>query len=533
MLKALIRVRFASLFSSMFRTKKTETTMSTGKKVLFGILWLYVIAVLLFVFGALFLAFTPMLSTEMSWFYFAFAGLAAFCFSFIGSIFVTQSQLFDATDNELLLSMPIPSYYILLSRMLLLLILNYVYEALIFAPALFVYMVSGYSTITGVLLLLVSYLILPLLTLSLSCLCGWLLAIISSRLRHKNIIQVILMLVFFLAYFYFFQNISDYLSSVLENGAEIAEAIQRTLPPFYYMGDAIANGNLLSFLWFFLFCLVPIIPIYWLLSHFFIRITTTHKGQKKVAYRRKQLRVNTPMRALISRELRFFLSLPMYMMNSLVGVMFAILVPIFLITQRDSLLPLFSLIGPSAADSAGILIAIAMVFCASTNIITAPSISLEGNRLWLLRSLPIPSQKILLAKVALHCIICIPFLLISTLVGCIALHASLLSTLLALLFSSAMTVLIALLGLIINLHMPKFDWINETTCVKQSGSVMLTMFGGMGILVVPVLLYIFVLRFLPLMAYAYLCLLLCIIGCVLAYLYLIRKGVALFENLQS
>ena len=133
----------------------------------------------------------------------------------------------------------------------------------------------------------------------------------------------------------------------------------------------------------------------------------------------------------------------MYMMNSLVGVMFAILVPIFLITQRDSLLPLFSLIGPSAADSAGILIAIAMVFCASTNIITAPSISLEGNRLWLLRSLPIPSQKILLAKVALHCIICIPFLLISTLVGCIALHASLLSTLLALLNSSAMTVIIA------------------------------------------------------------------------------------------
>lgn len=315
----------------------------------------------------------------MSWFYFAFAGLAAFFFSFIGSIFVTQSQLFDATDNELLLSMPIPSYYILLSRMLLLLILNYVYEALIFAPALFVYMVSGYSTITGVLLLVVSYLILPLLTLSLSCLCGWLLAMISSRLRHKNIIQVILMLVFFLAYFYFFQNISDYLNSLLENGAEIAEAIRNALPPFYYMGDAIANGNLLSFLWFSLFCLVPIIPVYWLLSHFFIRITTTQKGQRKIAYRRKQLRVNTPMRALISRELRFFLSLPMYMMNSLVGVIFAILVPIFLITQQDSLLPLFSLIGPSAADSAGILIAIAMIFCASTNIITAPSISLEGN----------------------------------------------------------------------------------------------------------------------------------------------------------
>lgn len=533
MLKALIRVRFASLFSSMFRTKKTEAGMSTGKKVLFGILWIYVIAVLLFVFGALFFAFVPMLATELNWFFFALAGLLAFFFSFIGSIFVTQSQLFDATDNELLLSMPIPTYYILLSRMLLLLILNYVYEGLIFAPALFVYVLSGYATALGIILLVIAYLVLPLLTLSLSCLCGWLLAVISSRLRHKNIIQVVLMLVFFLGYFYFIQNSSDYLNSLIENGTAIAEAVEKAFPPFYFLGDAVANGNLLSFLWYFLFCLVPIIPVYWLLSRFFIRITTTKKGQKKIAYHRGELRVNSPMKALILRELRFFLSLPMYMMNSLVGVIFCILIPFFLISQQETFFPFLSLIGPSAADAAGILVAVMMIFCASTNIVTAPSISLEGNRLWLLRSLPVPSKKILLAKAALHCLVCIPFLLISTLVGCIALGASLLSTILAVLFACAMTVLIALLGLIINLHMPKFDWLNETTCVKQSGSVMLTMFGGMGILVVPVLLYVFVLNFLPLIVYAYLCLALCVAGCVFSYFYLTHKGVVLFERLQG
>ena len=46
---------------------------------------------------------------------FATAGLMALGLSVFGSVFATQSQIYDAKDNGLLLSMPIPPRTILLS----------------------------------------------------------------------------------------------------------------------------------------------------------------------------------------------------------------------------------------------------------------------------------------------------------------------------------------------------------------------------------------------------------------------------------
>jgi ABC-2 type transport system permease protein len=49
--------------------------------------------------------------TELEWFYFALAGIISFALSFVGSVFATQTQIYDARDNELLLSMPVPVKY--------------------------------------------------------------------------------------------------------------------------------------------------------------------------------------------------------------------------------------------------------------------------------------------------------------------------------------------------------------------------------------------------------------------------------------
>ena len=533
MLKALVRTRFASLFSRMFRSSKGGQKMSIGKKILFGILWIYVAGIFLFLFGAIFSGMSQMLATEFNWFYFAFAGLAAFFFCFIGSVFITQSQLFEATDNELLLSMPIPPRYILLSRLLMLLILNYFYEALVFLPAAVIYAISGFCTVSGMLLLFVSYLLMPLLTMTISCLFGWLLALISSHLRRKNFVQVFLMIVFLGVYFYFCGNMQNYLAALLQNGTQIAEAVRQVIPPIYFMGDAIANGNLLSFLWFALFCLIPMILVYWLLSHFFIRIATSNRGIRKVAYRRRELRVSSPLRALVWKEFRYFTSLPMYMMNSAMGVILCILIPVLILLQRDAFAPFLAIMGSSAQDAAGALAALMICFCASVNIITAPSISLEGIRLWIVRSLPVPSRDILISKVLVHCMVCIPPLIVSALLSSIFLGSSILGIVCAVLLPCVVTVLVGLLGIVINLHMPKFDWLNETVCVKQSASTMLTMFGSMGLILVPVLLYIMLGSSISLTLYMLICLAVFALGCVGLYFYLVRRGTVLFENLQN
>lgn len=189
--------------------------------------------------------------------------------------------------------------------------------------------------------------------------------------------------------------------------------------------------------------------------------------------------------------------------------------------------------GSSAQDAAGALAALMICFCASVNIITAPSISLEGIRLWIVRSLPVPSRDILISKVLVHCMVCIPPLIVSALLSSIFLGSSILGIVCAVLLPCVVTVLVGLLGIVINLHMPKFDWLNETVCVKQGASTMLTMFGSMGLILVPVLLYIMLGSSISLTLYMLICLAVFALGCVGLYFYLVRRGTVLFENLQN
>jgi hypothetical protein len=46
------------------------------------------------------------------------------------------------------------------------------------------------------------------------------------------------------------------------NGTEISAAIRKALPPFYYMGNSIANGSVVEFLIFALCCIIPFALVY-------------------------------------------------------------------------------------------------------------------------------------------------------------------------------------------------------------------------------------------------------------------------------
>ena len=109
MLKTLLKVHFASIGASLFRSRKKAGAKSgKGRTVLMGLLTLYVIGCFFIMFGSMFFSLCePLHELGLGWFYFAIAGLLAFALSFIGNIFATQTQLYDARDNELLLSLPI------------------------------------------------------------------------------------------------------------------------------------------------------------------------------------------------------------------------------------------------------------------------------------------------------------------------------------------------------------------------------------------------------------------------------------------
>lgn len=489
MFKALLLTRFQMLFSAMFRGSKTKKQRGIGFKILIGIFVLYILAALGGLFFVLFYSLCePLCAAGLSWLYFSLMGILVAALCFVGSVFAAQTQLFEARDNELLLSLPIPPRLILLSRLLTLLALNYLFEALVAVPAAIVYATTQSFSAAGLVCFLVVALLLPLLVLAITCLFGWLVALISNRLPFKNLITIVLFLLFFVAYFMVMSNLQSTIGRLVENGAAIGEAIRRAVFPAYHLGLAAADGNFLSLLLFALCAVLPFALVYALLSVNFIRLVTTRRGTPRVKYREKALKVSGVRMALVKKECRHFFGSPMYMLNGATGLILMVVLVVMCIVNREVFQTLTTEM-PALRGSLPSLICAGLCACASMNIISAPSISLEGKTLWIVRSLPIDASEVLLAKADAHVLLCLPVTLACAAVCGIFFSASVLQWILLLTVPVALTVFFALFGVVINLHFPKFDWVSETACVKQSASVMISLFGAMALIIAPIVLY--------------------------------------------
>ena len=398
-------------------------------------------------------------------------------------------QIFNARDNELLLAMPIKPSVILTSRLTGLLIVEYVFTAVIIIPAFIVLIISGYAAqlpALGYVFFFLSALLMPLIALALGCLIGWLVALATSRMRGKNVIMLLLSLVFLTAYFIIFSRLNDYMGTLIERGAEMADAVRRALFPAYHLGISVVRGSLPSFLIFAACAIAPFVLMCALLSRSFVKITTAARGAKKVEYREKSLRASGARAALLRIELRRLWSMPMYILNASLGAIAMLALAGILIIYPNLIIggipiELLSELSPDA--DLMLLGVLSLTVLTTVNSVSAPSISLEGKHLWIPKSLPVPAFDILLAKVGLHVFVCgVPALLAG--IAClIALPVN--SALMAvLLFALPLlsTLMIALFGITLNLAFPRFDWINPIQPVKQGLSTMLTLFGAMALI---------------------------------------------------
>lgn len=490
MLKALLKVRLVSLWNSMFtRMKSSPAKRSPVKKIAIGILAFYILASLLFSVGSMFSLFAkPLIESGLVWMYFALAGISCLTISVVGSIFATQSYLYDAKDNELLLSMPIPVSYILASRLLTLLILELSFVLLILLPASVVFFLYTPFTLGRFVILLIASALIPFISLAISGFFGWLVALASSRMRRKNLISIIMMLSLLGVYFYFNINLQKYITKLILNGTEIAASIKRGFPPAYYFGSAVGNINLQHLLLLALYSLIPFFILYFILSKSFYKIITSKKTAFKVEYTEKEMKAATAGAALVKKELARFFSLPTYILNSGLGaILMLILAGALVIKGPDIISSLVQL--DAMAGLAPALLCTALCFTAAMTNTTAVSISLEGKSLWILKSTPVSPKDIFAAKIIANLIISIPSIIIAVIVSWLIVPMSLLQAVILLILPITVQVLSSIWGLAANLWLPQFNWINETAVIKQSMSSMAGVFGAIAMILLPLILY--------------------------------------------
>lgn len=466
MLWTLLRLRFLSLFSA--RRKKQR---SRGFLFFMAAVYLY----LIFCIGTLFyLLFSsicePFNMMGLDWFYFSLAGLFGLIFSLVGTVFFAQAQLYNAKDNELLLSLPVPPGAILTSRMVFLWVMDFAMNLPILLPAALAYQQAIGLPVNSLVCLALLVLLLPCLSLALSTLAAWGVSALTRRLgRFKTLMTMVLSIAFLGLYFYGYSQMQTLLILLVSNAEALASAAMAALP-LYHLGLA-ALGHLPSLMLTAAICLIPLVLVWLLLSKTFLSFALSSRSSVRRRGKVGTVRVSTLSQALLMREMRRLGASAPYMMNAGTGILMMALLTAAAWFQRDSLRTIFVTLPVSPAAAA----ALAVSFLASMTLFTAPSISLEGKTLWIIQSLPVAPQAVLTAKLRLHLLLTLVPAILCTVLTAWAMGADPLASLAAVTLPAAVTWFTASIGLTMNLLFPRLDWINETTAVKQGAAVILTM----------------------------------------------------------
>lgn len=479
MTRALFKKQMLEVFAWVYKDRKSGKRRNTAGIVRYALLYLVIFGFLGVVFYmAANLLCGALVTAGVGWLYWCLMGLIALFLGVFGSVFNTYSSLYQAKDNDLLLAMPIPASRILLVRLSGVYAMGLMYELIVMIPTLIVwFMTAPFSAVGAVCALLIPW-VLSVLILVLSAVLGWVVALVAGRLKRKNILVVLVSLVFMVAYYYCYSRAYAILQSILLNAAAVGAKMKAIVYPLYQMGRA-AEGNALSMLIFTAIIGALFAVVYAVLSRSFLRLATASSGTAKVAYHERRAAVRPVHRALLYKELRRFLGSANYMLNCGLGILLMPIAAAVLVWKAETVRTFAAEFLP--AGLLPLLVTAAVCLLAAMNDITAPSVSLEGKNLWLSQSLPVSARQVLAAKLRLHLwltlVPAVPLLAAAEWVAQPSPTAAILMPVTVGLF----VLLSATAGLMLNLKMPNLNWTSEIVPIKQSMSVMLALFGGWGI----------------------------------------------------
>ena len=189
-----------------------------------------------------------------------------------------------------------------------------------------------------------------------------------------------------------------------------------------YIG--IENNKFFLYLLFILISVGLFIGLIILLGIFYKLINNKEKQNESVVRPNKPLSFKQTKGSfiiLLKKEFMLFGKIPTYLAKTISGPILAIII-IYIVLynaeMRNLINQFLSAIGIYKRDEDDIIFfmcQIVMLFCYSMTT-TSSSLSVEGNRLWILKSLPIRPWELILTKVILNVILSLPLLVITGIV---------------------------------------------------------------------------------------------------------------------
>ena len=407
--------------------------------------------------------------------------IAAMVVFFFG-IFKAGSALFSQKGLDALCALPVPQSAIVVGRFARMYLEDLALSLAVFLPGFGVY---AFLVRPGVLfypLALLAALGTPLIPLTLATLVGAVITGLTARMKHKSLGVAALSLLAaggIMILSFSLTSVEDLdLNALRDLSGTVLTLLGKVYPPALWMGTALVRGDLLpALLWLGASLGLFVLMALAVSSRFQAICRRLAVNSAKHDYRLTAQKGSSLTAALCRRELRRYFASAGYVTNTIVGPVMGVALAVALFfADLETMFP------PALLPfdiKALIPFVLAWPFCIMSP--TAVSVSLEGKNLWIAQSLPLSNRDFLGGKLLFALLLNLPFLLLAVVLSILALGAGWEEALWLLLFPLLLLLLVSVLGLFVNLHLPSLNWENETRVVKQSAASMTACFIGMAL----------------------------------------------------
>ena len=403
-----------------------------------------------------------------------------------------NGMLFEAKDFELLMSMPIKPKHIVLSKLLSLLILNYFGFGLLFVPAFVFYGIYTSANVLYYLFALIAFLVGPLLIVTVFSFLSYFLGLALKKVKAKSIIISLLSLAFFIVFMGFYMTFTTKMGAIEGSGdintmidlyGEMFGNLKNNFIKFYpisgWLLDGL-NGDILKYLLYIGVMVIPFAVLVLFVGKNFLKANMN----AKISYSAKDFKIQEQkqsgkIKAILKRDVKRFFSSSVQVLNIGIGPILSTIILVVMVINTKSAMESEGVAKDFIKSFMPVISILTVGFTFGIMPSTSSSISLEGKNFWILKSAPIETKDVFIAKISFYVILCFPFIIINTIIMALMFELVWYNILMVFVIQILLVLIYSVEGLWINILTPKFDWDNEVKAVKQGTGPLLAMLFGL------------------------------------------------------
>ena len=453
---------------------------------------------------------------------------------FITTISKANTYIFRTKDYDFLMSLPIKSSTIIITKLLSLYLYNLLFVfTLIFATDIAYIIGAGFDA--GLILISIpAILIIPFFPMTISSFIAFLLGFIPLKQKTKNLLSMLLYVIMFGG----FMAIYFYGMTSAEGNAI---AVYDVIGEYYFMGKWLFNGmanlNIIHLLLFLGVSFASFTLFVIIVGRFFLTINgmmSKNKAKSNYKLQNEKYEKKGEVKTIFQKEIRSLLNYPQVLIQiasgPIMSIIMAVMMPIIILRNSNGS------IGELDLENGNLMLLLVgafMIFTLTIVSSTSSSISLEGKSFWIIKSSPVKTTNIFWGKCLVNIVLTVPIALIDMIIIEFFFKGSIIIAILVFIMTTGFLLFTTFMGLVFNLLAPKFDYDNPVKAVKQGKPVLYTMLMDFGVIIVTGILLVLTYIYGGIYVSATVGAILSVILGIISYLILFKKGVIIYDKLSA